>query len=92
MPSETPTTQVADEPALRQFRSADGHKIVSIVVAAGQSFRFVEDTEMHEPATPFMEAHWYWEETHRSGVYSTADEAEHEAMTTLPWLRSLVSR
>lgn len=85
-------TQVSNEAALRQFWSADRHKLVSIVEAAGSYFRFVEDTEVHEPATSFMEAHWNWVETHRSGLYVTVDEAEMEALAALPWLRSLLSR
>jgi len=79
-------TQVGNEPALRQFWSQDRRKVVSIVEAAGRFFRFVEDTEVHEPATSFMEAYWYWEETHRSGLYETAEEAEKEALLALPWL------
>jgi hypothetical protein len=89
MSDEKPVTQVGNEPALRQFRSEDGRKIVSIIAVADQSFRFVVDAEVREPATSFMEAHWYWEETYRSGLYLSADDAEREALEAIPWLRAL---
>jgi hypothetical protein len=92
MLNRLPATQVGNEPALRQYWSDDGHTVVSVVETAGLFFLFVEDTEVYEPATSSMEAYWYWEETYRSGLYASVDEAEKEALVVRPWLQSLGSR
>jgi hypothetical protein len=84
-------TRVGNEPAFRQYRTEDGDKVVSIV-AGEKSFRFVVNAQIRELVNPFMEAHWFWAETYRSDLYGSTDEAEREAITALPWLRSLMSR
>jgi hypothetical protein len=91
LPSNSLTTKVGNETALRQIESADRHRVFSVVSAAGNYFRFVEEEEIWEPDSPAVPGYWYWTESHRSGVYENIEKAENAAIGILPWLKSQIS-
>jgi hypothetical protein len=92
MSHESPRTKIGNEPALRQIKSTDGRRVLSIVGAAPGLFRFTEETEVLEPETATVPAYWYWTQTHRSGVYESVSAAESDAIRTLPWLNAKISK
>ncbi len=72
---------------IRQIESSDGLRVFSTVQSLA-GFRFVEESNIHEPAGPGYDDYWYWEMTQESGIYATEQEAFDEAVRTIPWLRS----
>ena len=78
-------TTTSNEMALKQYSSEDGKRVLSII-PSGNLFRFVVEQLTHEPATSDVGAYEYWEETHRSGLYETADVAEQEALAAITWV------
>jgi len=48
-------------------------------------YRFVEDSYLSE------DGYTFWTPTHWSGVYETAEMAENDAKSILPWLREINS-
>ena len=78
-------TTTSNEIALKQHSAEDGKRVLSII-PSGNLFRFVVEQLTHQPATPGVGDYDYWEETHRSGLYETADMAEQEALTAIAWV------
>jgi hypothetical protein len=78
-------TIVGNQPATKQWRSADGQRLVSIV-RSDELFRFVEENELTEPASRGLEAYSYWSETYRSGLYPSEEAAERDAHVSVSWL------
>jgi hypothetical protein len=72
---------------IRQIESADGLKVFSTVQSIG-GFRFVEETNIHEPAGAGYDDYWYWERTHESGMYATEQEAFDDGLKAVPWLQN----
>ena len=79
-------TKVGNAVALRQIVSADGLRVFSIVQSAG-GFRFVEEIHVHEPKSCGVDDYWYWEITHESGIYVTAQEAFDDGLKIVSWLK-----
>ncbi len=61
-------TIVSNEVAIRQARSADGKRRLSII-KPGSHFRFIEEFLLTEAAANGFESYEYWAETCRSGIY-----------------------
>ena len=80
-------TKISNKLALRQIVSADGLRVFSTVESVG-GFRFVEETNVHEPAGPGYDAYWYWEQTQESGIYATEQEAFDGGMKAVCWLKN----
>lgn len=78
-------TMVSNEVALKQHLTEDGKRVLSII-PSGNLFRFVVEQLTHQPPTPSVGDYDYWEETHRSGLYKTADMAEQEALAAIAWV------
>lgn len=79
-------TRAGNTPALRQAVSADGGRVLSLIGNGSGQFRFVEEANTLEPAANGLAAYWYWQETLRSGVYSSAEDAWNAARQEISWL------
>lgn len=80
-------TKVGDQIALRQIESAERLRVFSTVESMG-GFRFVEETNIHEPAGAGYDDYWYWERTQESGIYATEQEAFDDGIKAVAWLRN----
>lgn len=68
---------------MKTIESTDGKKRMSIVKStAGNLFRFEEETFLTD-----REGYKGWDCTYISGFYDSAEAAEGEARSFLPWLR-----
>ena len=78
-------TITTNESTAKQWRSADGQRVASIV-KTGELFRLVEKSELWEPPTNGLEGYSYWTETYRSGLYPSAEAAEGAGKALVAWL------
>ena len=75
---------MSDDPiVVRRLESGDGKNLVEISLALNGTYSFVEMTEYaaNEYTGPYMAP------SHLSGLYDSAEAAEHDARRILPWLR-----
>lgn len=84
-------TATSNEIALQQFVALDGRRLLSVVQNGGH-FRYVEEQETHQPASPAVPAYEYWEEAHRSGLYQSESDALSAAEREVPWLRTQLGK
>jgi hypothetical protein len=74
--------------AIKTFTSADGKHSVEIVERHDGSYQYHE----HE----YVEADAFsgpnWEPRRMSGIYSSAELAEHDALAEVSWLRGVTDR
>ena len=86
MSAKLRTSPLIVRTVIRQVESSDGLQVFSTVQGIS-GFRFVEETNIHEPAGPGYDEYWYWEITHESGIYATEQEAFDEGVRIIPWLQ-----
>ncbi len=79
-------TMMSNEPTVRQYRSVDGQRVLSIVASTttGHS-RFIEEAHTQFLPGPVPE-YWLWVEKERSGLYVSVESAEAAARAVIPWL------
>ena len=84
--SETASTKVSNQRALLQRSNGDGRALVSILQEKSGQYRFVEEREMWQPQAGAVPGYSYWEETCRSGLFPTAEEALAAAEQEISWV------
>ena len=74
--------------SLASFVSDDGKRRVEVFDHQDGFFSFEESHETTD-IVPEYGSDTYWMTSHISGLYESAEAAERDARTTVPWLRAI---
>jgi hypothetical protein len=74
---------MSDEWEIKSFQAEDGKRRAFIVARKDGVYRFVEESVTDDLG------HIYWDQTYSSGLYETAEAAEKDLRSIIPWPRVL---